>query len=324
MQYRNIQGTDLKVSEISLGCWTLGGPNWNFRGISCGWPAVEEKEAIQAIRWAIEKGVNHFDTADVYGDGHAERLLAKGLGSKRNDVIIATKIGYYKGTAEHPYEGLHVRHQCEQSLKNLKRDYIDIYYFHNCQFGVQNQYLPEALEMMHRLRDEGKVRVIGLSDWSEEALCKMIPHIDPQVIQCWGSALDDHYIREGSALHTMMTARKISYVAFSPLAQGLLLDKYHPSNPPKFESGDNRLNSKRFSKDYLEKLEPRMKKIKERFGSSPEALSRMALQYLLYNPLVACVIPGFRNERQVKCNLAAEDKPLTAQDVEFIQNTLQV
>ena len=79
MRYNRISDTDIKVSEISLGCWTLGGLNWEQGTISSGWAPVDEKEAISAIHYALEKGVNHFDNADVYGNGHAERLLGKAL-----------------------------------------------------------------------------------------------------------------------------------------------------------------------------------------------------------------------------------------------------
>src|SRR5687767_7370705 len=107
MQYRALAGTDLKVSEISLGCWTLGGLNW-INGVMCGWANVDEKEAIDAINYAVDQGVNHFDNADAYGNGRAERLLAKALGSRSKDVIIATKTGHHPGTAEHAYEALHI------------------------------------------------------------------------------------------------------------------------------------------------------------------------------------------------------------------------
>ncbi|MFH1213862.1 MAG: aldo/keto reductase, partial [Candidatus Neomarinimicrobiota bacterium] len=143
MQYRQIGNSDLKVSEISLGCWTLGGLNW-VNGTPNGWANVDENEAITAINYAIDKGVNHFDNADVYGNGRAERLLAKALGARNKDVIIATKVGWFPGTARHAYEPQHIRHQLEQSLVNLKRDFVDIYYFHNADFGRDDAYLDDA------------------------------------------------------------------------------------------------------------------------------------------------------------------------------------
>ena len=98
--------------------------------------------------------MNHFDNADVYGNGRAERMLArvlKKLGVKTNNVIIATKVGHFHGTAEHAYEPNHIRHQCEQSLINLGRDYVDIYYFHHGNFGEKDKYLHPAADMMDTL-----------------------------------------------------------------------------------------------------------------------------------------------------------------------------
>ncbi len=319
MNYRTLGTSDIKVSEISLGCWTLGGRNW-VNGLSVGWADINEAEAIQAVHFAIERGVTHFDNADVYGNGRSERLLAKALGAKSKDVVVATKLGYFKGTAVHAYDPLHIRHQCEQSLKNLNRDVIDIYYFHNADFGPNDQYLEEAVQVMTQLKKEGKIRVIGQSDYSATAICRVLPKVKPQVVQSWASALDDHYIREGSRLREMMEKQKISYVAFSPLAQGLLLGKYHSQKPPKFSSGDHRENASKFNAQNLTQLEPKLEKLKTRFGKTPQELSRMALQYLLHYDFLACVIPGFRNEDQVRDHLFSADKPLSKDDVTFIRD----
>ena len=114
----------------------------------------------------------------------------------------------------------------------------------------------------------------------------------------------------------------MSFVAFSPLAQARLLDKYDPSKPPQFEPGDNRGGKKEFSVDAITKLKPKLQKLKDRFGATTEDLASVALNYILAMPRVACVIPGFRNERQVKCNLAGDGRAMSAPDVEFVQKVL--
>jgi aryl-alcohol dehydrogenase-like predicted oxidoreductase len=318
MNRRRLGTSDIEVSEISLGCWTLGGLNW-VNGVPNGWANVDEEEAIGAIHLALDEGVNHFDNADVYGNGRAERMLAKALRGRSEEVVIATKLGHFPGTAEHAYEPQHIRHQCEQSLINLQRDVIDLHYFHHGNFGEGDAYLDDAAEMMHRLRDEGKIRLIGLSAYSEDDFLRLTPRIEPSAFQSWANAMDDHFIREGSPVHGLMKERGITFVAFSPVAQGLLLDKYSAKSPPKFEEGDHRRNSPRFSVENLAKLEPRMARVKERFGGSVEELARVAIQYLLANDTVACAIPGFRNTRQVRVNLAAEGKPLSEEDVAFLR-----
>ncbi len=318
MKYRKLGTSDIQVSEISLGCWTLGGLNW-VNGSPNGWANVDENEVISAVNLAIEKGVNHFDNADVYGNGRAERLLAKALGNKSKQVVIASKVGHFPGTAEHAYDSLHLRHQCEQSLKNLKRDYIDLYYFHHGNFGPKDYYLEDAMEEISRLKKEGKIRLLGLSAYSIEDFVRLVPQIKPDVLQSWANILDDQFINQDSPVRKLMKERKMSFVAFSPLSQGLLLGKYNSKNPPTFEEGDHRRNGKAFSAEELAKLEPKLEKLKERFGITPQNLARVALQYLLSFDTVACVIPGFRNRSQVEINLTGADEPLTPQDIDYIR-----
>lgn len=321
MEYRRIGKTDVKVSEISLGCWTLGGLNW-VNGSPNGWANVDEGEATRAIDWAIEKGVNHFDNADVYGNGRAEQLLGRALGARSTQMVIASKVGHFPGTAAHAYEAAHVRHQCEQSLINLKREYIDIYYFHHGDFGPEDRYLDGALETVNKLRQEGKIRVLGLSAYSEKDFVRLVPKISPDVLQSWAHAMDDHFIRPGSPVRKLLEERGMSFVTFSPLNQGILLDKFDPENPPQFEAGDHRRGGAKFTREELLKLKPKLAKLKERFGSTTQDLVRVALQYLLHEPVVCCAIPGFRNLSQVQTNLAAEGKPLNDADIAFVRQAL--
>jgi len=322
MKYRKLGKTDVEVSEISLGCWTMGGLNW-VNGVPNGWANVNEDEIKEAVNYAIDKGVNHFDNADVYGNGRAERMLARSLGKRTNDLIIATKIGWFPGTAEHAYLPQHIRHQCEQSLINLKRDYIDIYYFHHGDFGKKDEYLDDAIEVMYRLKEEGKIRLIGQSSYSHEDFIKLIPKVKPDVIQSFASAIDDRFVQEDSPTRKLLDENQISFIAFGPLAQGLMLGKYNKDNPPKFEPGDHRANSPRFTKENLAKLEPVIDKLKSKFGSTIEELARVALQYLLHYKPTGAVIPGFRNLQQVKANLAGAENPLTHDEFKFVQEAFK-
>ncbi|HEX8524050.1 MAG TPA: aldo/keto reductase [Tepidisphaeraceae bacterium] len=324
MNYRPLGSTNIKVSEISFGCWTMGGLNW-VNGTPNGWADVNEDEITAAIKAGIDAGVNHFDNADVYGNGRAERMLARVLnllGLKSTDYIIASKIGWFPGTAAHAYEPAHIRHQCEQSLINLERDYIDLYYFHHGDFGENDQYLTGAAQVMDELVKEGKVRIKGQSAYSAKDFAKSIPIVKPQILQSWAHALDDQFVRPGSEVSKMMEQHNLTFVAFSPLAQARLLDKFDPKHPPQFEPGDNRARNKAFTAEELEKLKPKLQKLKQRFGNSTEALASMALNYVLAMPKVACVIPGFRNERQASINVAAAGKSLTPEDLRFIQDAL--
>jgi aryl-alcohol dehydrogenase-like predicted oxidoreductase len=302
----------------------MGGLNW-VDGTPNGWANVKEDEVTAGIKAAIDAGVNHFDNADVYGNGRAERMLARvfdRLGVKSTDFVIATKIGHFPGTAEHAYEPAHIRHQCEQSLINLKREYIDLYYFHHGNFGENDRYLHGAAETMDKLVKEGKVRIKGQSAYSSDDFERVVPVVRPAVLQSWAHALDDQFIRPGSRVQNLMEKFGMTFVAFSPLAQARLLDKYDPKNPPQFEPGDHRKNSKAFSAEAIEALKPKLAKLKSRFGSTTEDLAAVALQYVLAHPRVACVIPGFRNERQARCNLIAVARKFGADDVKFVQEAL--
>lgn len=322
MKYRKLGKTNIEVSEISLGCWTMGGLNW-VNGVPNGWANVDENEIKEAIFYAIDHGVNHFDNADVYGNGRAERMLARILGIQTNKFIIATKVGWFPGTAEHAYEPAHIRHQCEQSLINLKREYIDIYYFHHGNFGENDIYLDDAIAVMNKLKEEGKVRIIGQSAYSHEDFVKLIPKVKPEVIQSFASAVDDRFVIEDSPTRKLLDKYQISFIALGPLHQGLLLGKYDKNNPPKFEQGDHRANSTRFTSESIAKLEPKINSLKERFGSSNEELARMALQYMLHYKVVGSVIPGFRNLKQVMSNLYGAEKPLTDDEFYFIRRVFE-
>jgi myo-inositol catabolism protein IolS len=318
MKTRTLGTSEIEVSEISLGCWTMGGLNW-VDGRPNGWANVNEDEIAAAVKQAVDAGVNHFDNADVYGNGKAERMLARVLrkiGLKSEDFIIATKIGHFVGTAAHAFEPAHIRHQCEQSLINLQRDFIDIYYFHHGSFGDR---LEEAAATMDALVKEGKVRIKGQSAYSADDFERAVPVVKPMVLQSWAHALDTQFITPGSRVAALLEKHKMSFVAFSPLCQGVLLDKFDPDHPPQFEAGDHRRESSRFSAESLRAVKPKLEQIKVRFGASTEDLAAVALNYVLSFPNLGCVIPGFRNERQVACNLAAAGRSFSPEDIDFIR-----
>ena len=323
MQYRTLGKSDVSVSEISLGCWTMGGLSW-IEGRPNGWANVDEDEIAAAVKRAVDAGVNHFDNADVYGNGRAEQMLGrvlKKLGLKSEKFVIATKVGHFRGTAEHAYDPLHIRHQCEQSLKNLQRDYVDIYYLHHGDFGPNGEWLEGAAATLDALVQEGKVRLKGQSAYSDADFLRAIPVVKPMVLQSWGNILGPDYIKPNSVVGKLLEENEMSFVAFSPLQQGILLDKFDPENPPQFDAGDFRASDERFRSEHLRKVKPWLLALKERFGETTEDLASVALRYVLNHPNVACTLPGFRNERQVGCNLGAVSRDLSEEDMAFIDLT---
>lgn len=322
MRQRPVGNSGLSVSEIGFGCWTMGGPNW-AEGNPVGWTEVNEGEVLAGIKAGLDAGVTHFDNADVYGNGRAERMLRdclRKLGVKPASLTIATKVGWHRGTGEHAYEPSNIRHQCETSLRNLGVDAIDFYYLHNDGWAPDGQpgNLPDAAETMHALQAEGKIRVIGQSAYSDAGFERSVQVLKPQVFQSWASMLFDNFIRPGSVAQRLMAEHDISFVAFSPLAQGLLLDKFDPEKPLPIGEGDVRKGSKDFQPESLRRIKPRCQDLKARFGDSTEALASAALRFVLGHDRVACAIPGFRNERQARCNVqAAADPAFTPEDLAF-------
>ncbi len=324
MKYRALGTSEIKVSEISLGCWTMGGLNW-VDGTPNGWANVNEDEIVAAIKRGVDAGVNHFDNADVYGNGRAERMLARALqklGLKSDDFVIATKVGHFPGTAAHAFDPLHIRHQCEQSLKNLNREYIDLYYLHHGDFGKDNEYLHAAADTLDALVAEGKIRLKGQSAYSDTHFAQAVPVVKPMVLQSWANALQPEFITPGAVVPKLLKKYGMSFVAFSPLAQGLMLDKFDPENPPEFDEGDHRKAKEKYQSAALRELRPKLGSLKQRFGTTTADLAAIAQRYVLNHPDVACVIPGFRNESQVACNLAAIERELSVEDIEFINQAL--
>lgn len=330
MRYRPIGNTGIKVSEIGFGCWTMGGPNWSTsNGQSIGWADVNDAEILEGVKVGLDAGVNHWDNADIYGNGRAERSLAacfKSLGIKRDSQVIATKVGHFRGTAPHAYEPRHIRNQCEQSLKNLNTDYIDIYYFHHGTYvgpgydGQPHDYLHEAAATMHALVKEGKVRSVGQSAYSDDDFERAVPILRPHVLQNKANLRADDFIKPGSRCQALMEKHGCTFVAFGPLDQGILLDKFDPDNPPKFVEGDYRSNRKDFAPQALRGVRAKLQQMVSRFAKPGEdkieVLSSAASRWVLAHPRVCSAIPGFRNARQATCNLrGATDPPMSEGDV---------
>jgi aryl-alcohol dehydrogenase-like predicted oxidoreductase len=324
MERRRLGDSDLDISTIGFGCWTIGGRNF-VDGLANGWADPDPDEVVAGIKVALDAGVNHFDNADVYGNGTAERRLRdalRKLGASTDDLVLATKVGHHRGTAAHAYEPQHIRAQCEQSLINLGRDHIDLYYFHHGDFGANDQHLSDAIGAMRELQAAGKIRAIGLSAYHATDFVRLVPRIKPAAIQTWAHALDDQFIRNGSVLADLLDRTGIGFVAFSPLAQGRLLGKFTSANPPSFPEGDHRRGQAAFSAEALATLEPRIERLKARFGDDTESLVAMALGYVLAHPVVTGVIPGFRNARQAQGNVAGQGKALSLEDVAWMQGVL--
>lgn len=303
--------TNVDVPVISLGTWGHGGPRVTESGISVGWTGHDDRAASEALVAAYRAGITHWDTADAYGDGHSETLIGQVWGIvPRREIFLATKFGYIYGPSGHPYDPVFMREQAERSLHNMKTDAIDLYYFHNCDFGPDDQWFEGALETMLRLRDEGKIRFIGISDWDGSRIMRFIERVDPDVVQPYRNLVDDEY--ESSGLKAWVDAHDLGVAFFSPLKHGLLLGKY--DQPVEFGEGDFRSGIADFGDP---EAIARYKRAATTVGARFPVLHAVTGALLTGNP-TACVLLGQRNLRQVEA-AAAAGEALSAEDAAWVR-----
>jgi aryl-alcohol dehydrogenase-like predicted oxidoreductase len=320
IRHRVLGKSGLKVSEVGLGCWAIGGPSWDDHGKQVGWSGSNDQDSLAGLYKAYELGINHWDTADVYGKGHSERLIGKVFNEsvKRDEIILATKAGWFKGTAAHPYDPLLLRHQFEQSLKNLRTDYVDIYYLHTPFFGDDNIYLRPAADVVHKLKEEGKVRFIGQSAYSKDQFLAVCPVTKPDILQLPYNALHSPFDSPDTDIFSWADEHDLGIVMFGTYAMGLLLGKYDQANPPKFDQGDIRTERDNFSPDYIQKLGPALDRLKEKFDPDMQTLAWLANQYALHKSKNAVAIPGFKNPEQVEGNYKSMLRALSIEEIEFV------
>jgi methylglyoxal reductase len=327
MKRRILGRTNLTVGQIGVGCWAIGGPFENL-GLAAGWDKPDDEAAKEGLRAAVALGANLFDTADVYGFGRSEQLigetierLARDHVAPRDSFVLVSKVGYYRGDAPHGFEPQHMRRQLEASLRNLQTSYLDIYFFHHLDFGPRDEYLEDAITQMYRFRDEGKVRYIGLRgphkfsllralgdaafDGKHDRFVWLAQKIVPDVISLRYNMLTPR-LSVNSTLD-WAKSKEIGILVYKPLAQGLVLDKYDPSDPPRFGTGDHRNRKAWYAAEALAVLHKRLGLLKERFRCQTAGdLARLAVRYCLSRCESACVVAGFRTAQQVTETFVAE------------------
>lgn len=301
MQYRDLGRTGMKVSEVSFGTWAIGGD----------WGNKDDAESLRALAKAIDTGVNFFDTADVYGQGHSEELLAKATKGKKDQIYIATKF-CRAGDIYNPetYSEKAVREYCESSLKRLEREAIDLYQIHCPPHEIIKN--GQVFEVLDKLKQEGKIRHYGVSvETVEEGLSAMeYPNVDAlQVI---------FNIFRQKPIHELFPTAKdkgVGILARVPLASGLLTGKF--SKDSSFEQNDHR----HFNRDGQAfnvgetfaglpfKKGVELSRKLDWLADGRGNMTRAALRWILEWDAVSCVIPGFKNEKQVAENLGALQVP---------------
>jgi aryl-alcohol dehydrogenase-like predicted oxidoreductase len=301
MKYRQLGNTDLKVSELSFGTWAIGGQ----------WGKTTDAESLKALDVAMDAGVNFFDTADVYGDGHSEELLAKATKGKEDKIHIASKF-CRAGDIYDPenYSEKTVRNYLENTLKRLDRERLDLYQIHCPPLEILKD--GSVFEVLDKLQQEGKIRHYGVSvETAEEGLfCLTNPNV--RALQVIFNIFRQKPLEE---LFPKAKEQGVGILARVPLASGLLTGKF--KKDANFEENDHR-NFNRDGQQFnvgetfagLEfnkgvELSEQLKWIAEGRGN----MTRAALRWILDQEAITCVIPGFKNVKQVEDNLATLEVP---------------
>ena len=184
MEYITLGKTESSVSNISLGTWAYGGSSTSGNQ-SVGWADQADTDSKKALLKAHEVGINHWDTADVYGDGRSEGIIG-GIWDdiSRHEIFLATKVGWDMGTYSHWYHPKKMIQNMERSLKNLKTDCVDLMYLHHCNFGKNGEYFDDAMDVLLKFKQDGKTKFIGLSDWSDEKIITFIDN-EENIVNLW-------------------------------------------------------------------------------------------------------------------------------------------
>lgn len=301
MQYRELGRTGWNVSAISFGAWAIGGT----------WGTVSDKESLAALHAALEQGVNFFDTADVYGDGRSERLLAQLRRERKDTFHIATKAG--RRLDPHIAAGYNRKNLTafvERSLKNLKMEALDLLQLH-CP-PTEVFYMPEVFGILDDLKKTGKLKHYGVSVEKVEEALKAIEFPDVQTVQIIFNIFRQ---RPKDLFFAEAQRKKVGILARVPLSSGMLTGKF--TKDSRFEKDDHRaFNRKGEDFDRGETFsgvdyDTSLQAVEELRQLVPAGMSmtQMALRWILMFPAVTCAIPGGKRVDQVNENVEAADMP---------------
>jgi aryl-alcohol dehydrogenase-like predicted oxidoreductase len=308
---RRLGRSNLEVSAMGLGCWAMGGP-WDWLEADGskepeGWGQVDDAESIRAIHYALDAGINFFDTAANYGCGHSEKILSQALAGRRDKVILATKFGYVvdeeKRTVSETDDIVPRIHQeCEDSLRRLKTDYIDLYQFHKGDYDPGKA--AEVRDVLERLVEEGKIRwygwstdnLIGVQAFAQGAHCTAIQHdLNMGMVK-----YDVPGMLAACEEHDQASINR------SPLVGGMMTGKINQDST--FPEDDMR----HYQEDYLRTDEAllrlqRIEAVRKFFADAGEVrtLAQIALAWIWTRSERTIPIPGFKTVAQVKENIQA-------------------
>ena len=286
MHLRKLGQSDLQISPIIMGLWQAGKDMW---------VGIDDRQTTKAIRAACDAGITTFDTAEAYGHGHSEQILASATRDIRDKLIYATKV--FANHLKHDQ----VFDACHRSLKNLHTDYIDLYQIHwpAGSFGTKQVPIGETMGALNALKEQSKIRSIGVSNFSPVQLQKALEYGQIDSLQPPYSLFWRHVEKDAMSF---CVDNKITILAYSPMAQGFLTGKFGADH--KFAEGDIRAKNRLFQPDMYARVQEaiaRLRPIAERKGVT---LGQLALAWVISHPQT-CAIAGARNADQSTKNASA-------------------
>lgn len=295
----------VSISRITLGTWAIGGSNWG---------EYDEREAIKAIETAIDNGINIIDTAPAYGDGHAERLIGKIIKGKRDSIVVATKCGLdidknYINNLSPEF----IDYELTQSLKRLQTDYIDIY---QCHWPDPNTPLEETMGALMRFKEEGRIRYIGLANFSSDGIGESLRYAEIASVQPHYSLLERSIERD--VLNTCI-GNDIAVLSYGSLGGGMLTGKY--TERPQFGDDDARSFFYAFFQEKywlrVRDLVGALVNIAHDKNAKP---SQIAISWILSRRGITSAIVGARNAEQILENIGGIDITLSAEESEMVDS----
>jgi len=323
MEYRQLGGSGLRVPVLSFGTATFGGGNDFFKA----WGSTQADEATRMVNLCLDAGVNLFDTSNVYSHGAAEEILGKAIAGQRNRVLISTKATFPMSEESNDYGSsrLHLIKACEDSLKRLGVDHIDIYHMHG--FDA-NTPIEETLKALNTLIEAGKIRYIACSNFSGWHLMKSLSVSERHgwgryiAHQAYYSLLHRDYEWE---LMPLAIDQGVGTIVWSPLSSGMLSGKYRRNQPqPKdarVAQGGSPVPGETISEERLFGI---VDVLDEVAGETGKTVAQVALNWLLQRPTVSNIIIGARNEEQLKQNIAAVGWNLTQDQVKRLDKASEL
>jgi aryl-alcohol dehydrogenase-like predicted oxidoreductase len=304
MVTRRLGKSDIQVSALGMGCWAIGGPwIWAQPGedpFPAGWGMVDDRESMRAIHSALDLGINFFDTAANYGAGHSEILLGKALGSKREQAVIATKFGHVVNETKkvvYKDDGQvlgNLRQDCENSLRRLGSDYIDIYQFHEPSYNPGKA--PLVMEVLEELVEEGKIRYYG---WSTDLPDRAA--IFAQGEHCTAIQFALNINHDNPEMRALCKEFDLGGINKSPLNKGILTGKFNPDSTFPVDDIRHDLN---FKEGLPAERIKQVDSLREVLTSQGHTLAQAALAYIWALDERMVPIPGFKTVQQVEENTA--------------------